>query len=69
MTVQETINEAIACHGIAAVLDAVKESFDFYKCGHKYRREFCETAKSLICVLTCKLASITAKYGYVPGKE
>lgn len=69
MTVQETINDAVAEFGLASVLDACKESFNFYNDGHKRRKEFCEFAKSLLCILVSRLGAITAKHGYVPAKE
>ena len=69
MNVSETINALVKEHGIACVLDAIQDNFDFYKTGHKFRKEFCLVSKDLLNTIANRLGVITAKYGYVPGKE
>lgn len=69
MNAQETIKALVEEHGIAAVLEAVEDNFDFYKQGHKFRREFCLISKELLRTLVTRLGVISAKYGYVPGKQ
>ena len=68
MNANETIKALIEEHGIAVVLEAVEDNFDFYKKGHGFRREFCLVSKDLLRTLVTRLGSISAKYGYIPGK-
>ena len=64
----EDVTTIIEEVGISEVLTAVKESYNFYKNGHKYRKEMCLKAQATLDTLIAELDAVEAKHGYTPGQ-